>query len=713
MFMSPHNPSMGASRKVISDRRILVAAFAIIALLLALVVAATPGHAEAKSYSMPKVDIQAQLETDGSLHVIEQRTFEFDGDYTKMKWAFYQMPSNAEVKANGVRIIDLDAYEKLKSESGESDTSSETNAEAGAGEEGSSTNSVASGDVISGGSASDVVSSSSLESATTKLSEESFALSYREDQEPGIECYSVDTTEKTIYVFFKDVPSRIIVELDYTVTNMAQVYDDVAEVYWQYLSSSWGQTTENITCKLELPLPKGTSATENNNVQAWGHGPSDGTVDVSESGVVTCTIPQTKLGEYAEVHLTIPKTWLTNVSQKALAKNSGTLRAETVAKDEKNWVDKEKARQVEKLNRTITVLIVYAVILIISLALYFGFGVEYKPDYKKKYYREIPSPEIHPVVIGRLWRWNKAKTKDLTAAILNLAQKKYIRINREDDGDEKRPQAYSFTCLVAIDEVTDRIDRNTLKLLFRVLGNQDDTISLEEIRAFGRREPEKLKAAVKQWNNIVTDEVNELELFDRRSETLSRGMFFAAIAVLVLLFCTVYSIANLIGGLVTCASMLVISHYIKRRTPKGNNIVARCKALRNWLRDFGTLDEAIPDNPETWGRFMVYAYQFDVLKNVTDQLVAARPELFEVKERSASMLDMLPWYVMATVVDGNLQTDASFADAITSQIEGSWSDSGDAGSDGGGFGFFGGDGGSFDGGGFDGGGFDGGGYDCG
>ena len=39
-------------------------------------------QALAKSYECPRVDTTAQVQTDGSLHVVEQRTFAFDGSFT-------------------------------------------------------------------------------------------------------------------------------------------------------------------------------------------------------------------------------------------------------------------------------------------------------------------------------------------------------------------------------------------------------------------------------------------------------------------------------------------------------------------------------------------------------------------------------------------------------------------------------------------------------
>ncbi len=77
--------------------------------LACVLVALASRQAHAKSYTMPKVDIQAQVETDGSLQVTEQRTFDFDGDFTAIWWTFNGLPSNASLKVNGVRMANVDA----------------------------------------------------------------------------------------------------------------------------------------------------------------------------------------------------------------------------------------------------------------------------------------------------------------------------------------------------------------------------------------------------------------------------------------------------------------------------------------------------------------------------------------------------------------------------------------------------------------------------
>ena len=211
----------------IDASRALMAAFVPAACLL--LTLAFPASAHAKSYIMPEVDIQAQMETDGTLHVVEQRTFDFDGSYSAVWWTLNLLPSNAEFTVNGVRMMTVD---------GEGAT----------------------------------------ESSMSQVLEVPFELKWREEGGPDKDAYSVDAPKNTVYVFFGNKPSKVVVELDYTITNMAQMYDDVAEVYWQYLGSQWSAPSENVTATLQLPVPQGVSIEPGENVRAWGHGPLEGMV---------------------------------------------------------------------------------------------------------------------------------------------------------------------------------------------------------------------------------------------------------------------------------------------------------------------------------------------------------------------------------------------------------------------------------------------------
>ena len=77
---------------------------------------------------------------------------------------------------------------------------------------------------------------------------------------------------------------------------------------------------------------------------------------------------------------------------------------------------------------------------------------------------------------------------------------------------------------------------------------------------------------------------------------------------------------------------------------------ARCKALRNWLRDFSALDERPPTDVAVWGEFMVYAYLFGVAEEVIKQLRVAAPDLMtDASVGTASY----PWWLWYTASHGS------------------------------------------------------------
>ena len=151
----------------------------------------------------------------------------------------------------------------------------------------------------------------------------------------------------------------------------------------------------------------------------------------------------------------------------------------------------------------------------------------------------------------------------------------------------------------------------------------------------------------------------------------------------------------------------IIANYMPRRSVRGNNLIARCKALRNWLRDFSSLDERPPTDVKVWGEFMVYAYLFGVADQAIKQLQTTMPQLFEYD--GSLGVSYMPWWFWYT--GGHTSTgiampavgdlfQSSMANTLSSAQAALSAASGDF-SSGGGFGggFSGGGGGGFGGGG--------------
>ena len=60
-----------------------------------------------------------------------------------------------------------------------------------------------------------------------------------------------------MYVFFDESDSEVTMTLSYSISNFVQVYDDVAEVYWQYIGHGWAVDSDHVTTTLTVPVAAG------------------------------------------------------------------------------------------------------------------------------------------------------------------------------------------------------------------------------------------------------------------------------------------------------------------------------------------------------------------------------------------------------------------------------------------------------------------------
>lgn len=633
-----------------------------------LAVGMTPGEAFAKSYDMPRVNITSQVETDGSLHVAEQRAFSFDGTYSAIWWTFEYLPSNVELEVNSVRMAPADA-------------------------DGNATGDFA-----------------TLESAP-------FNLDWRESGGPGTEAYSVDSPMNTVYVFSDFEDAKDIIELDYTIVNGAQAYKDVGEVYWKYVSSQWAEPSENVTMTCALPVPQGTEVTDGDNVRAWGHGPLDGTVTINADGTVSYAVPHVNAGQFAEARIVFPVSWLTNLPADAAKLHRDETHLDTVLQEEKTWADEANRDRMRSLAFIIVCGIVCVLAIVFALWSYARFGKEHEPDFKDEYWRDVPQKGVHPAVIGRLWRWDRESQDDFTATLMHLSQVGALRIDKGSYEEKKMigskvvDDYYLTRVPVIADGVTDPIDRAALDLLFGTVSGGDDSLWFGTIQTYGKDNPEEFVEAMKTWQGTVSAEANKHDYFEIKSKRYQGYLIALAVIAVIVGLGSWLLLANFIPLIFTIPTAIVlgvIANYMPRRSVEGNNLVARCKALRNWLRDFSSLDERPPTDVKVWGEFMVYAYLFGIAEQVIKELQTQVPEIFE-GDAAVYGAGYVPWWFWytagygahggmmssgASLFDASVSNTISTAQAAISGASGGFSSGGGFGG-----GFSGGGGGGFGGGG--------------
>lgn len=577
---------------------LVAAAFALALVCLG---CAAPQKAYAKSYEMPKTTINATVQPNGDLHVVEQRQFDFDGVFSAVWWNFNSLPYGSDIKINSVGM----------------------------------------------GS-----SSSSLK----KLSSVPFQLDWRDEGGPSGDAYSFDQPKNTVYVFFSAIDESDVIQLDYTVTKAAQAYSDVGELYWQFVGSGWAEDSSNVSMTLNLPVASGAAITPGENVRAWGHGPLNASVNINADGTVSYEVPSVKAGSYAEARVVFPVEWLTGVTSNSDNMHESTARLDTVLSEEQTWADRANADRATSLGVLIATILVCLALLILGIRSFVRYGKELEPAFKDEYWRDVPVSGAHPAEIGRLWRFDKESSNDLTATIMHLANAGAVLINRGSYEQKSllRTKQVSDYYLTRVPEVeltlNSEIDRKAMSFLFDTVAQGQPSLWLGSIKAYAEKNPEAFNDAMADWQGIVTAHVIAAEYFEGYSKSKRMRMLSVAVILLVACFIVAAAFDNLlvlIPGVITGVALLVVSRFMERRTQKGADAYARCKALRKWLTEFSSLDERPTTDVKVWGEFMVYAYLFGVAKEAIAELRKKVPEMFQV-DNAAMGSAYVPWWAWYT-----------------------------------------------------------------
>ena len=573
---------------------------AVILLMICLLPFCMPGKALAADYRCSEVDLLASVETDGSVHMTDQRIFDLtEGESApeRLKWLYDGFIEGAEVTIERVRMAPVDGDGALAGE-------------------------------------------------WTELPETTFLLPWRGGGGPEHDAWAYDKFQHTLYAFVDAMPERVMLEVVYRVEDAIEAFDDAADFQWLYVPQDYDVALADVRAEVVLPVAADDSVKVMENVYAWGHGPADGEVDIRSDGTVIFTDPAVEPTMYAKARVMFPVEWLTNLSEEARLANQGTLQYYWTSRYEETWVDTDTSQEVIRLGLALGLLGLSAALLLAALIVWWRWGRERLPAFRDDYWMNPPADAMAPAVLGRLWRWNHESPDDIVATVLDMVHRGVLEV-RDDElvipaaGEEpaKRVESGSAAALAAprvadvgADDAPDAPDANaadaanaeqvaldvaTLRLL-RMVATGGRTLSRAKLSALAHEHPRDLLEASAAWQRRLTALVEPYGFFDTASRRAQHVVLGAAIFLAVIAVAAIIWVSWRVGvlALATAAAMGVLGNYTMRRSPEGNDIAAHAKALRNWMRDGGWSLEGDKLAPDERAALIPYAYLFGALKSL-------------------------------------------------------------------------------------------------
>ena len=404
--------------------------------------------------------------------------------------------------------------------------------------------------------------------------------------------------------------------IEYTVTDVVVVHEDIAELAWNTLGDGYRENIGDYEVKVILP-------SSDSDYRVWLHGPLNGNIERTNDKEALGTF--NFLGAYnpVSVRLIFDKSLVPNAT-----KTSG-LTAKDAIIDYQTELSDEANKERERIQRENMILIIvssiWGVIAIgLAVSVYLREKKMKKTAFNMEYFRDFPG-SYGPEVLEYLLDKNVTE-KSLSATILNLIYKKVLKV---EVIDRKLKDDYKLI-LQEYDEASlSETEKIALNLIINEIGNSKEVV-LSHI---------KEHCSTLSNANSVMDLYND---FIRKSKSLGKNEKFFAKTPGIVGFSVIFSLLGLIltfisfnldlswlGIIIIIIIIALIIFVITRKfyTKKGADHYAKWMAHKRFLEDFSRFNEKELPEVTLWDKYLVYAVVLDCADKLSKEMELKMPNM--------------------------------------------------------------------------------------
>ncbi len=412
----------------------------------------------------------------------------------------------------------------------------------------------------------------------------------------------------------------------YTLKDLVVVHNDIAELAHDFIGTDYQEDISNLIIRINLP----SSSKE---LRIFSHGPLNGKNRIIDDKSVEITYETLDKENAVDGRVVFDKSIVPNATKKSNVDGLGKILE--VEKERANYANKlrEAARKREKMLQTLAIImeILLGIWLIGLIVIVYKFynknDKEYRSEFNGKYFRDFPE-EYTPSTVSYLM--NKSiNNLSFNAGILDLIRKKAITIEEvtiDKKGLFKNKQQKDYKLSRNMNFNLDTLstsEKKLFNLLIGTVGNGDYVI-LGDMKRFSKDydNAKRLISGYDSWRYACESEAETEEFYENTKKEKTNCILYS------LIFIPITFLALLCGSnmgrvlLMDLFGILAIIYFSSatKRTKKGNEQYHKWKGLKNFLADFGRLDEKDLPEIKLWERYLVYATMFGLAVKVQNAM---------------------------------------------------------------------------------------------
>lgn len=453
--------------------------------------------------------------------------------------------------------------------------------------------------------------------------------SYASKGDYGVYTQSNSSNGVSLLIYNPSSKSRAFYT-EYTITNMAIVHNDIAELGFN-IFTELREYIDNLEMTIHIPNNQDL-------LRVWAHGPLWGESKIIDNQTVKVTIQDVDPYTGLDTRIAFDKDVLKDSNKFSNVDALDTIiELETEKADLANQEREKVKAEVEKETRIGKILDGIKVawlggLIVIIYFVYKKHDKEYASTFKTKYFRDFPS-DNHPTTVGYLIR-KQINNDDLSASILMLIYKKVLSFKTTD-----KKNNYELIYHTSAD-LSD-FDKKLLEFLYlkSFEGIKDqEVVTLSELKRQAKSRYESFLRRYTNWKKAVQTEAKSKNFFESKSQVKALsilysvvGIFLGCVSSNLDIYLETSTTAKILLGLTFIASIVSLIYFASftKRTKQANEEYHLWMGLKNFMKDFGTLDKKDLPDIVLWEKYLVYAVTLGVADKLAKTMEIRATELQE------------------------------------------------------------------------------------